>query len=794
MVKYPTRAKQIVRPYFLFITAHPIPVLIVAAVLAGLSGACMFGLTRDTSADSFIPAGHPALALKRAVDAEFGLTDPIVLAVIREAEQGIFVPETLRLIQDLTLRIQQLPEVKAEDVISLATVSGVKFEDGLPGFEHLYAEIPPDRAGLDALRQDVLGYELYRGTLVAEDGTGACIIVRPPTGPGAVQADALYRTLRDLLSDLPLKDEQIFVAGEGAVQAHMGQAVSDDALRMNFLCPLFMFALIALAYRTMRGTILPLCVIGGASALALGSMALAGIPVFIVTNGIFVVIVALGVADSTHLLGQYYEEQLDLRGRSRRTLIVDACMVLWYPLLITSLTDVAGFFARVLVGGMPPIEYFGLFTCVGVLGALIYSYTVVPAGLAILPLRTSAAFQIRTAREGVGSDVIGRLMGAVGGFIFRHRRKVLILAGIVAAVGLLGASRVIVNDARILAFEERHPIARASAAINSRFDGTSQLNIVVTATESGALLRQEVLHKIEALEVFTESLPRVGGTHSLAGWVKRAHQKMHGEDPEFYAIPEDPSDTRFYLDTISGPTSPMAVQLREVVDPGYSRTNLIVRMRSSEYVHQHEVIGPIEAYLEANFPSPEFSTQLAGRVYLDYHWLRMIRGSHFRSVSFSLVCVLLLTALMFRSVRAGLLCTMTVGFAVLISYAVMGFSGIALGVGTSMFASISIGAGVNFPIHILDRLRQAGRAAGGGDEESLYRRTFMFTGRALFFTAFIVAAGFMLLFVSEFRTLVRFGLLIGLGMVLSFLASVSLLPALVATLDARRRRGQEQVQ
>ncbi len=61
----------------------------------------------------------------------------------------------------------------------------------------------------------------------------------------------------------------------------------------------------------------------------------------------------------------------------------------------------------------------------------------------------------------------------------------------------------------------------------------------------------------------------------------------------------------------------------------------------------------------------------------------------------------------------------------------------------------------------------------------------MFTGRALFFTAVVVAIGFMLLCISEFRTLVRFGLLIGLGMLISFLASVTLLPAAVAAVKPR---------
>ncbi|MHC4066776.1 MAG: efflux RND transporter permease subunit, partial [Planctomycetota bacterium] len=749
----------------------------------------MLGLTRDTSPDAFIPQDHEALALKKQVEESSGLTEPIAVGVIRDRSGGIFDPASLRLIASLTSAIQRLPEIAPDEVISLATESGVYFdEEGEPGFDRLLKEIPDTAAGLEALKNDILGYELYRGTLVAADGSAACVLIRPSDER---QADAIYRGLAELVRDFPVNDERLVVAGEAAVRSHMGQAVSDDALRMNFICPLVMVGLIVLAYRTVRGTVLPLCVIGGASALALGLMAAADVPIYIVTNGIFVIIMALGVADSLHLVGQYYEEQLHPAGRAKQQLIVDACMALWYPVLITSLTDVAGFFALYLAGKMPPIRYFGLFTCLGVLGALIYSYTVVPAGLMVRPLKTSRAFLRRnTASWRAGDmDIIGRSMHRLGSVVFRRRYIVLGAGAAAIVLAGWGASRLIINDARILAFKDHHPIVQATNALNERFDGTSQLNVIVTASETGALLQADLLHRIEELEAFTETLPYVGGTHSPAGWVKRAHQKMHDEDPAYYAIPQDPFDTRFYLDVLGIDTSPMAGLLHEVIDPTYSRANLIVRMTSSEFIHQRAVIKALQEHLDEHFSQGPLRAKLAGRVNLDYHWLRMIRTSHINSVALSFTCVLLLTGLMFRSLTAGLLCMFTVGVAVLVNYAVMGFADIPLGVGTAMFASIAIGAGVNFPIHMLDRLRLSlGSPRADGTEPGpaeVFPDAFAFTGRVLFFTAFVVAVGFLLLCVSEFRTLVRFGLLIGISMLVSFLTSVTLLPALVASLRPR---------
>jgi predicted RND superfamily exporter protein len=228
----------------------------------------------------------------------------------------------------------------------------------------------------------------------------------------------------------------------------------------------------------------------------------------------------------------------------------------------------------------------------------------------------------------------------------------------------------------------------------------------------------------------------------------------------------------------------MSRLLREVTDETYTRANLIVRMTSSEFVHQRQVIAELERYLDQQMNDGSVEAMLTGRVDLDYHWIKIVRTSHVRSVIFSFACVLVLTGLLFRSVVAGLFCGLTVGMAVLVNYAVMGLAGIPLGVGTSMFASIAIGAGVNFPIHILHRLRE-GLAVPGRTPVAAFRDSIAFTGRPLFFTALVVAAGFLLLCVSEFRTLNNFGLLIGIGMLVSFVTSVTLLPALAAAIRPR---------
>jgi hypothetical protein len=52
-------------------------------------------LTKDTRSEAFLLVDEPALVYREKVKAIFGLTDPMVVAVINDGPQGIFNPHTL---------------------------------------------------------------------------------------------------------------------------------------------------------------------------------------------------------------------------------------------------------------------------------------------------------------------------------------------------------------------------------------------------------------------------------------------------------------------------------------------------------------------------------------------------------------------------------------------------------------------------------------------------------------------------------------------------------------------------
>jgi predicted RND superfamily exporter protein len=145
------------------------------------------------------------------------------------------------------------------------------------------------------------------------------------------------------------------------------------------------------------------------------------------------------------------------------------------------------------------------------------------------------------------------------------------------------------------------------------------------------------------------------------------------------------------------------------------------------------------------------------------------------SVAASLFLVFIIIALSNRSLAAGLIGIVPLSISILINFAVMGFLGIKLNIGTSMVASVSVGIGIDYTIHYIETYKREYRA-GGGD---YLRRTFASCGKAIIINALSVGAGFAVLLLSQFVMLEDLGLLIALTMGTSAFVSLTVIPVLL---------------
>ncbi len=116
---------------------------------------------------------------------------------------------------------------------------------------------------------------------------------------------------------------------------------------------------------------------------------------------------------------------------------------------------------------------------------------------------------------------------------------------------------------------------------------------------------------------------------------------------------------------------------------------------------------------------------------------------------------------------------------------VMSFAGVSLDIATVMVGSISIGIGVDYAIHASSRFQEELKKTGS--EEIAMKTMISTTGKSIFLNATTVGLGFLVLSWSNLLPIRRFGWLIALTMLVSMIASLTLLPALILSVQKRLR-------
>ncbi|WP_148862967.1 efflux RND transporter permease subunit [Marinobacter fonticola] len=731
------------------------------------------GLAKDTSAGAFIDPENPALRYRENVKEVFGLSDPIVVAVANQGPNGIFNPPSLGLVSWLTEKIQRLDNVDPERVMSLATESNVIGNDmGIEVHEFL-DPVPTTQTEVASVRAAVENFPLYQGSLVARDGRATLVVVELLDEE---KAQATYDAILELISSAPKgPGDELLVAGEGAVAGYLSSYIDQDAQRLNPFAGLIITLILFLAFRTVRAALLPNAVILATVVITLGLMAASNTPFYVITNGLIVCMIGIAVADSIHVFSQYYEELRKAPTSSQHDLIIRTMQAMTRPVTFTTLTTAAGFLSLYPTTDMPPIQAFGLFGALAVTIAWVYTLSVLPAIMSFLKPRASKSF--RNTTGDVVKSPSYRLMDRLGRAVLNNPRGIIVCGLIVAAVGAVGLSQVQVEDQRIANFKPSEPLYQADKQINTLMDGTYHLDVVVETPEDEGLHDPARLRKIEKLQRFLEEQPHVNGTTSIVDYIKQINRAVNENQANEFTIPDNPQliAQLFLLYATSG--SP--TDFEEEIDTAHRQALVRAYLDTNTFANNRQLVPVVREYLTDQFNEPGLTATLTGRVNVDYHWINGVAESHAGSVIASVLAVLLMASAVFRSVTLGVLAVVPVAMSILLIYAVMGFMGIWLGVGTSMFAAIAIGLGVDSAIHTLERVRELGNDRVDKPLSVALTELYPTTGRALFFNLAAVGLGFGVLCLSDVPPLVRFGGLVALAVSASFIASITLLPALV---------------
>ncbi len=778
------------------------------------------------------PADDPVIGYNRMIEERFGIRDLIMVGVFNNNpdENGVFNPRTLGIVKEFSEKIALLPGIKAvrdEDVASVATMDNITGTvDGL-NVDPFMEVVPHTPAALESLKHRLFANHMFVNWVVSQDGTGLLVMAKMEPSEGTQESSArrmaVYTTIRDMVQDKEASGvpESFHIAGRGALEVNFEQEGRRD---METFLPLILVVIVTTlysTYRSLRGVLLPLAVVIAAVIWTLGIMAAVGIPMFFVTSMMPVVLMAVGVADGIHILSRYYDELLEHPNTSSSEAVIVAMREMWRPVILTSLTTAAGFLSF-LTAAMVPVRYFGVFTGVGILAAMVFSLTILPAMLSLLSPTVSRGLRRQMSRSGdlAATGWAASLLSRLGRGVARRPLAVWTPTTLVVGLCLFGAQHIMVDASVIRMFDSLHELRVGDTILREKFQGTVPIYVAIEGREADRLKDPVLLGQLDRLQATVEQDPHVGGSLSLAEYIKRMNRVMNEDRPEMEIVPRSRDLVAQYLLLYSFSGDPD--DFDEIVDYDYQHANVTVYLRSDRTQDVERVVQTIRDFAVQEFghngdtdaatdaltvrfgrwlagieptvigweTNSGFRIGIAGNGYLLNRMNELVVSGQLSSLVTSLGAVFVLTALMFRSWVAGLINVIPISLVMIFSFGLLGLLNIPLEIGKSLTASMVIGIGIDYTIHFLNKYQVKVRE-GLTDQEHLTAVTMATSGKAIFFNSVVVIGGFMVFLTSNFRPNFYLGAMLSLNMGACLLVSMTVLPAILNRLRPRFVYGEK---
>lgn len=736
-----------------------------------------FGLTRlelRTDGAAIYPEENEIVARTEADRIAFNDPTQIILLLSSRPDGPILAsPEGFDFIQEIHQSVKRLPGVYGAGVHSPASLLDVRSNFETTVITTFFDSIPTDSAEFADLLARFRRAPAVDGLYLSPDGRLAAMYV--PLSD-SVDRRELLSSFDRWLADRETAAFEMRLTGPVVAEASLGDTVLRD---LSVLIPV-MIAVVALmllaTLRTLGGLLIPMIEALVVLVWTLGLMGWVGAPVTLVTTVLPVILMTMAITDEIHLLQriQAYmagdRAKLDHKITGRQRLHQATLLALkdvGRPIIITSLTTSIGFLSF-LTASMMPMRHFGLFTAFGITVAMILSFTFIPCLTILLP---PAWFHRKVSQRQKKQPV--RLMW-MERLALNRSTTALIIGLIIVGACAPGLYFLTVQDSWVDNFDPRSALVSAERDFNDGFWGSYRLDVVFDAapgffysSDGATMMQQFATDVVEG--------PHVGGVVSFLNPYREVALGL-GENSELHQLSNGILQDIATMAEMTG--DPGLLQL--INDDG-SSARAMVFVNSPDYQRSEDLsrfVADLCSSLEQKY---SVTTHASGDIPVALEVVRSIVLNQMRSISWTLAGIALLLLITFPRGIAALVVMIPVSATALVILSLMGYVGMPLGIATSMFASLTIGVGVDFALHFLHNYKRERQT--GLDPQAALAATLETTGQAIRWNAVVLVLGIMALTFSALKPDRDLGILLAAAILTCYVMTLLFLPRLIKRLS-----------
>ncbi|KIP71567.1 RND transporter [Vibrio harveyi] len=701
------------------------------------------------------------------IQTTFAKTDNLAI-VVAPANNEVFTPEILQLVQNLTVDSWQVPYSSRVD--SIANYQHTEaIEDDLLVEDLLYEDYELTSARIAKVKHIALTEPVIKNALISEKGdvTIVNITVQLPEVDKTAEVQEVMNHINRMIEQYQQNypNVEFHKAGIIAMNYAFMTAAQEDSSTLVPTMLLVILVFLTIMLRSFLSVIATLVVIIGSVMATMGLSGWAGMFLSTATVNVPTLVMTLAVADCVHVIATMRQSMQN--GFSKAHSIERSIALNFMPILITSITTAIGFL-MMNMSDSPVLRDFGNLSALGVMIACFLSVTLLPALLKLLPIRVKQ----NTSKN--GSDFMDKL----GDFVVTNRKALLPLSVLVIVVSASLIPLNKVNDESVKYFDSRSDFRQAADFMEERISGMTNISIAIKTNESQGIADPIFLNSIGRFTDWLRAQPETDHVATLADVYKRLNKNMHADDDAYYSLPQDRELAAQYL-LLYEMSLPYGLDLNNQINVDKSSIKMVLTVDNLGSVELVDLENRIYAWFANNAPQYEVVASSPSLMFAHIGETNMASMLSTLPITLVLISALLIFAL--RSLKLGL-----ISLVPNIAPAVIGFGLWALisgeiNLGLSVVVTLTLGIVVDDAVHFLSKYQRARKE--GQTAEQAVRYAFHTVGRALWITTVVLVAGFSVLAMSSFRLNADMGQLSAIVIFIALVVDFLFLPTLLMLFD-----------
>ncbi|HCE3685450.1 TPA: MMPL family transporter [Vibrio parahaemolyticus] len=719
--------------------------------------------------DIFFDGTNKQLLAFDEIQTTFAKTDNLAIVIAPE-DGDIFTPQTLSLIQKITVDAWQVPYSSRVD--SIANYQHTEaFDDDLLVEDLLYSEyeLTPDR--ISKVKSIALSEPVLKSALVSEKGdvTVVNITVQLPEMDKTAEVEEVVSSINAMIDryQRAYPDVTFHKAGIIAMNHAFMTAAQDDSSTLVPTMLVVILVFLTIMLRSILSVIATLIVIIGSVMATMGISGWAGMFLSTATVNVPTLIMTLAVADCVHVIATMRQSMKN--GFTKAQSIERSIALNFVPILITSVTTAIGFL-MMNMSDSPVLRDFGNLSALGVMVACFLSVTLLPALLKLLPIHV----KMETSQD--QKHVMDRL----GDFVVSQRRALLPLsvAVIVVCASLIPLNKV--NDESVEYFGQRNEFRQAADFMEERISGMTNISIAIKTNESQGIAAPDFLNTIGEFSSWLRDQPETDHVATLADVYKRLNKNMHGDDEAYYLLPQERELAAQYL-LLYEMSLPYGLDLNNQINVDKSSIKMVLTVANLGSVELVDLENRIYQWFAEH--APQYQVVASSPSLMFAHIGETNMASMLSTLPITLVLISALLIFALRSVRLGLISLMPNIAPAVIGFGLWALISGEINLGLSVVVTLTLGIVVDDAVHFLSKYQRARRE--GQTAEQAVRYAFHTVGRALWITTVVLVAGFSVLAMSSFRLNADMGQLSAIVIFIALVVDFLFLPTLLMLFDKK---------